>query len=120
MKKLLFLSTLVTIIFATDSLAQTKWVNWAPLESNNGIELEYRFGLNTSYNGDQNTELQIKVYNTRHKEVMVNFKEIMFSNGDREWGGYLLSAKQDSYTFTFRTKGITDGFTTNWTVEYYD
>ncbi|SDL70422.1 hypothetical protein SAMN04488034_10976 [Salinimicrobium catena] len=114
---------LVTVLFfitAATSFAQTNWNNWAPLDSKDGIDLQYRFGWYESYDGQKNTELQIKAYNTRNKKVMVNFDKIRFSNGTTDYGGNLLYAHQDSYTFTFRTKGSVDRFTGDWTVEYYE
>lgn len=120
MKKILLLSILATMFIASDSFGQSvNWANWAPLEGNDGIDAEYRMGNYTSYDGQLHTNLQIKVYNTRHKKVMVDFKKVTFSNGDTD-GGYLLGANQDSYTFEFRTKGSADSFTTHWTVEYYE
>lgn len=119
MKKLIQLTVFMFLLFSLNSFSQTKWANWAPLDNNNGIKLEYRFGYYKSYNGQQNTELQIKAYNTRNKKVMVNFKSLLFSTGVKDYGGHLFYANEDSYTFTFRSKGVTDRFEYNWSVEYY-
>jgi hypothetical protein len=120
MKKIFILTTLITIVFTTNTIAQNiKWKNWASLEKSDGIELEYRFGHYTSYEGKQKTELQIKAYNTRNKKVMVNFKSVTFSTGKKDYGGHLFYPSENSYTFTFRTDGTATDFDTNWTVEYY-
>lgn len=117
-KRNLLLATLLFIITAANSFAQTNYTNWVPFESKDGIELQFRTSYYESIDGQINTELQIKAINTRHKEVMVNLEKINFPNGFTDSGSTLLFANQNSYTFTFRNKGKVNKFTADWTVEY--
>lgn len=120
MKRFLFFTVIISFLFATNSFAQEiNWANWAPLESKDGIDLQYRFGYYINYEGREKTELQIKAYNTRNKMVMVNFDRVLFSTGKKTYGGHLFDANEDSYTFTFRTDGTADKFETEWKVDYY-